>query len=46
MNYIFLTWSLKKLCFKTSNSSFLGPGFFCEFEIRELKIYDFPPNLI
>ena len=26
------------------NSRFLGPGFFREFEIRELKILNFPPN--
>ena len=26
------------------NSRFLGPGIFGEFEIGELKIYDFPPN--
>ena len=26
------------------NSRFLGPGIFREFEIRELIIYDFPPN--
>ena len=26
------------------NSRFLGPGFFCEFEIREFKIHNFPPN--
>ena len=26
------------------NSRFLGLGIFREFEIRELKIQDFPPN--
>ena len=26
------------------NSRFLGLGIFREFEIRELKIHDFPPN--
>ena len=26
------------------NSRFLGPGIFREFEIREFKIHDFPPN--
>ena len=26
------------------NSRFLGPGFFREFEIREFKIHNFPPN--
>ena len=28
----------------SSNSRFLGPGIFPEFEIRELKIYNFPSN--
>ena len=26
------------------NSRFLGPEIFREFEIREFKIHDFPPN--
>ena len=26
------------------NSRFMGPGFFREFEIRELKIHNFPHN--
>ena len=28
------------------NSRFLGPGFFREFEIHELKIHNFPPNAL
>ena len=43
-NQICINPGLNKTTVLPPNSRFLGPEFFREFEIRELKIYNFPPN--
>ena len=40
-----MNWNLENTySVLASNSRFLGPEIFREFEIHEFKIHDFPPN--